>query len=99
MKRSATSGSWLVAVSDMGILSGSGKVGAAGGASRGAGAGAIGAGGAGRTGGAGSAGRNRRPFDVVCIYCTATQNELNLPVQTFEQSYLKKNFCNFLLSF
>ena len=50
MKRSATSGSWLVAFSDMGILSGSGKAGAAGSAGH---AGA---------GGAGHASRSRQPW-------------------------------------
>ena len=51
MKRSTTSGSWLVAVSDMGILSGSGKAGAAGSA-----------GSAGGAGGAGRASRSRQPW-------------------------------------
>ena len=71
MKRSATSGSWLVVFSDMGILSGSGKAGAgrAGGASSAGGAGnAGGAGSAGHMGGAGNAcnaggtGRSRQPW-------------------------------------
>ena len=68
MKRSATSGSWLGVVSDIGILSGSGKVGAAGGASNAGSAGSAGsAGGAGNAGSAGagsagSAGHSRRPL-------------------------------------
>ena len=69
MKRSATSGSWLVAVSDMGILSCSGKVGAASGAGGAGNAGNAGgagnagsAGGAGNAGHTGGAGRNRRPL-------------------------------------
>ena len=70
-------------VSDIGILSGSGKVGAAGDAGRAGGAGGAGrASGAGRGAGCEQCGSQPPALDVVCIYCTATQNELNLPAQT-----------------
>ena len=60
------------------IKYGSGQRGRRAGAGVGAGAWARAA-----TGGAGARARARpSALNVVCIYCTATQNELNLPAQT-----------------